>query len=93
MFNHEKYAQEIFAYSVIIEKMKVMHSILFLVIGVQLIRTSAASFHISESHYRKVLVLSLAVTLLFVIPVLFIIFLSYNDVGSSYNSMNWSNQT
>lgn len=32
-------------------------------------------------------------TALFVIPVLFIVFISYRDVGSSYNAMNWNNES
>ena len=41
MFSSMEYAVEIFNYSVVIEKMKVAHSVLFLLISVFLIRTTA----------------------------------------------------
>lgn len=32
-------------------------------------------------------------TALFIVPVMFIVFISYKDVGSSFNATNWDNQT
>jgi hypothetical protein len=51
MFTSEKYASEIFDYSLIIEKMKVVHSLLFILISVFLIKTTARYNLLTEQHY------------------------------------------
>jgi len=73
--------------------MKVFHSLLFLVISVFLIKTTARYNLLTQKHYQIMLLLTVAVTFLFLGPFIFIVYLSYRDVGSSQNAMNWNNES
>ena len=73
--------------------MKVFHSLLFLVISVFLIKTTARYNLLTQKHYQIMLLLTVAVTFLFLGPFIFIVYLSYRDVGSSKNAMNWNNES
>ena len=51
MFTSELYAKEIFDYSLLIEQMKVFHSLLLLLISIFLIKTTARYNLLTQSHY------------------------------------------
>ena len=93
MFDSVEYAMEIYDYSVVIEKMKIVHSLLFFIISLFLIRTTAKYNTLSHRDYLVMLILTIGVTIGFLMPLLFIVYVSYQDVSTSYHSMNWNNQT
>jgi hypothetical protein len=83
MFSQEDYASEIYKYSLIIEEMKIIHAILFLVISIFLVRTTNRFRVLTDYHYKSMFYLTIGFTFLYVAPVLFLIILSYSDARTS----------
>jgi len=83
MFTSVDYAIEIFDFSVIIDKMKIVHAVFFLVISLLLIRNNVRYHTLGHRDYLFMLMITIAVTIAFLMPFLFIVYISYRDVGTS----------
>lgn len=73
------YAKEIYWYSLWIERMKVVHSLCLLAISVFLSMMTARNQRLTEQHYKKILMATIFVTVLFFIPFGYIMWASYYD--------------
>lgn len=80
-FPNPAYAEEMYYYSLAIEKMKIIHCTALFCICIFLVRMTAKYQLLTEKHYIQMLVLAAFVTMLFIIPVIYIAFISYIDAG------------
>ena len=75
------YAQEMFWYSLVIERMKVVHSICLLLISAYLATMTASGQLLTDKHYRQMLWITVTITLFYVMPLFFLVYHSYTNEG------------
>jgi hypothetical protein len=67
--------------------MKVFHAMVLLSISVFLARMTAIGHLLTDKHFKQILFLTIAVTLLYIVPIVYIARVSYSD--SSFKQTEW----
>ena len=77
------YAYEMYWYSVYMERMKVVYAFAMLMISVLVTRITARGHLLSDRHYKQMLIISLTATFLFILPFVYLVWMSYSDMYGS----------
>jgi hypothetical protein len=87
---NDAYAEEMFWYSMQIERMKVIHAFCLLGISGFLARMTARGQMLTDKHYRQMLWITVGVSILYVMPLFYIGYSSYTD--KSYKETVWDSE-
>ena len=80
----KQYAIEVYEYSIQIERMKVVHALSIGSIAVATLIMTRKFKMLNGSHYCQLMTMSLLVTILYFVPILYVGWIGYTEVGEGY---------
>lgn len=83
-FSSKRYADEVYTYSVQFEEMKIVHALTLATISLFIVLFTCRFRTLNQMHYMQLLVISLFVSLLYFLPLVYVAWLSLQDVGSAF---------
>jgi hypothetical protein len=82
----KRYADEIYTYSVEFERMKIVHALTLATISAFILVFTCRFRTLNQMHYVQLLVISLVVSLLYFLPLIYIAWLAFQEVGSNFEA-------
>ena len=83
-FDSKRYADEVYTYSVEFEKMKIVHALTLATISAFILVFTCRFRTLNQMHYIQLLVISLVVSLLYFLPLVYIAWLAFQEAGSGF---------
>ena len=80
----KRYADEVYTYSVQFEKMKIVHAATLATISLFVVVFTCRFRTLNQMHYVQLLIISLLVSVLYFVPLIYVAWLSLQEVGSEF---------